>query len=185
MWLRASHAAAAPASTRSRTLPCSCAVTHTHSDHVSGLPDLLAAYPDAAVVVHEQEASYLTGKKVRWWTGWKEQGIWQGAEGSTLGEMEGPRGAWPPRSKTPHPGPSPLLARQTFLEEPTWLIRGMQAMGIGNRQVLEAPVPLDRLRLLRAADSPGGAPSHSTLCEAGVESLSWIATLGHSPGHTS
>ena len=46
-------------------------------------------------------------------------------------------------------------------------------------------MPRDRLRLLRDADSPDGAPSSTALREAGVQTLSFIPTPGHSPGHVS
>ncbi len=46
-------------------------------------------------------------------------------------------------------------------------------------------MPRDRLRLLRDADTPDGAPSSSALREAGVQTLSFIPTPGHSPGHVS
>ena len=37
------------------------AVTHAHPDHMGGLPALLAAFPDAKVVAHEDERKYLVG----------------------------------------------------------------------------------------------------------------------------
>lgn len=37
-------------------------LTHAHFDHVGALPALLRAHPDAAVVVHEREAPFLTGE---------------------------------------------------------------------------------------------------------------------------
>lgn len=42
--------------------PRPCAVTHSHTDHVSGVPGLLATYPEAALVVHEKEVPFLTGE---------------------------------------------------------------------------------------------------------------------------
>lgn len=38
---------------------CSCAVTHGHHDHVGALVELMAAYPDAPVLLHSEEAPFL------------------------------------------------------------------------------------------------------------------------------
>ena len=38
---------------------CSSAVTHGHHDHVGALVELMAAYPDAPVLLHSEEAPFL------------------------------------------------------------------------------------------------------------------------------
>ncbi|HVZ93920.1 MAG TPA: MBL fold metallo-hydrolase [Phycisphaerales bacterium] len=40
--------------------PSHILLTHAHGDHIAGLDELRAAFPDAKVFVHENEASFLT-----------------------------------------------------------------------------------------------------------------------------
>ncbi|PRW58947.1 MBL fold hydrolase [Chlorella sorokiniana] len=108
-------------------------LTHSHTDHVAGVPNLLAAYPDAQVVVHEKEVPFLTGQA-------------------------------------------------KHLADPGTFWRVLHTLGLVNEMIT---LPRDRLRLLRDADSPDGAPSSAPLREAGVQSLAFIPTPGHSPGHVS
>ncbi|KAL4451520.1 hypothetical protein ABPG75_007182 [Micractinium tetrahymenae] len=109
-------------------------LTHTHIDHAGGLPGLLAAYPEAALVVHEAELPFLTGQAA-------------------------------------------------FAEQPSFGMLASRAAGL--YKPATSQVPADRLHLLRNAGSPSGQPTAEGLRQAGVATLSWTPTPGHSPGHVS
>ena len=156
--------------------PATCAVTHSHTDHVSGVPSLLAAYPKAHVVVHEKEVPFLNGQAKHlpspgaFWRVLRALGL--------INELITVRNTW-------------LLTTQPGVRSFKPACRGHRRHAPAGPTPphpllhLSVQVPRHRLRLLRDSDTPDGAPSSITLREAGVQSLAFIPTPGHSPGHVS